>query len=130
MANGLVEQIGENESNARIKFYDIKGAEYKKEVQGSIPNHEAALKLMSNLLIESGVINDLNELDGIGHVIQDGLLQARRIAEELRRQGLGADHQLEPLFPGAFGQDRTHIGQQAMRAQWHVLDHELAGLDL
>lgn len=73
MANGLVEQIGENESNARIKYNDANGIEQKKEVKGSVPHHEAALKLMSNLLIESGVINDLNELDGIGHrVVQGG----------------------------------------------------------
>ena len=67
MASGLVEQIGENESNARIKFNDNQGSECKKEIKGSIPNHEAALKIMSTLLIESGVIKDLNELDGIGH---------------------------------------------------------------
>lgn len=73
MANGLVEQIGESESNARIKYNDINGAEQKKEVKGCVSNHEAALKLMSNLLIESGVIKDLNELDGIGHrVVQGG----------------------------------------------------------
>jgi len=73
MANGLVEQIGESESNARIKYNDANGVEQKKEVKGSVPNHEAALKLMSNLLIESGVIKDLNELDGIGHrVVQGG----------------------------------------------------------
>lgn len=73
MASGLVEQIGENESNARIKFNDNQGSECKKEIKGSIPNHEAALKIMSTLLIESGVIKDLNELDGIGHrVVQGG----------------------------------------------------------
>ena len=73
MANGLVEQIGESESNARIKYNDINGAVQKKEVKGCVSNHEAALKLMSNLLIESGVIKDLNELDGIGHrVVQGG----------------------------------------------------------
>lgn len=73
MANGLVEQIGESESNARIKYSDANGVEQKKEVKGCVSNHEAALKLMSNLLIESGVIKDLNELDGIGHrVVQGG----------------------------------------------------------
>ena len=73
VASGLVEQIGENESNAQIKYNDTNAVEQKKEVKGSIPNHEAALKLMSNLLIESGVIKDLNELDGIGHrVVQGG----------------------------------------------------------
>ena len=33
MANGLVEQIGESESNARIKYNYINGAEQKKEVK-------------------------------------------------------------------------------------------------
>lgn len=72
LASGMIEQIGENESNAKIKYFD---ADTEKVItrKSSIKNHEAALKLMTSLLIESGVIADLNELDGIGHrVVQGG----------------------------------------------------------
>jgi acetate kinase len=73
MASGLIEQIGESSSAARIKYNDSNGVEQKIEHNLPIPNHEAALKLMSSLLIESSVIHDLNELDGIGHrVVQGG----------------------------------------------------------
>ncbi|MDD2384667.1 MAG: acetate kinase [Sulfurospirillaceae bacterium] len=72
LASGLIEQIGENESNAKIKYFD-NGVERVVERQSSIKNHEVALKIMSTLLIESGVIADLNDLDGIGHrVVQGG----------------------------------------------------------
>ncbi|WP_041961687.1 acetate/propionate family kinase [Sulfurospirillum cavolei] len=73
IANGLIEQIGENSSLARIKYLDKEGAEQKIEHKLPIPNHEIALKLMSALLIESSAIHDLNDLDGIGHrVVQGG----------------------------------------------------------
>jgi len=73
MASGLIEQIGENTSAARIKYIDKEGLEQKIEHKLPIPNHEVALKIMSALLIESSIIHDLNELDGIGHrVVQGG----------------------------------------------------------
>lgn len=73
MASGLIEQIGENSSAARIKYNDKDNVEQKIEHKLPIPNHEVALKLMSALLVESNVIHDLNELDGIGHrVVQGG----------------------------------------------------------
>ena len=75
LASGLIEKIGEDDSLAKIKYFDKNGAEQKNERQGSIKNHDAALGIMSNLLIESGVIADLNELEGIGHrVVQGGSL--------------------------------------------------------
>lgn len=73
MASGLIEQIGENTSAARIKYIDKEGLEQRIEHKLPIPNHEVALKIMSALLIESSIIHDLNELDGIGHrVVQGG----------------------------------------------------------
>lgn len=75
LASGLIEKIGENDSLAKIKYVDEKGVEQKSERQGSIKNHDAALGIMSTLLIESRVIADLNELEGIGHrVVQGGSL--------------------------------------------------------
>jgi len=73
MANGLIEQIGENESIAKIKYFDANNEEQKIEYKTPIKNHEIALGLMNSLLLESGVIHDLNDLNGIGHrVVQGG----------------------------------------------------------
>lgn len=92
MASGLIEQIGESSSAARIKFMDKSGVERKIEHHLPIPTHEVALKLMSALLIESNVIHDLNELDGIGHrVVQGGssfrepVIVDQWVAEEIER---------------------------------------------
>ena len=73
VASGLIEQIGESMSAAKIKYNDKDGNEQKIEHKLPIPNHEVALKLLSSLLVESNVIRSLNELDGIGHrVVQGG----------------------------------------------------------
>lgn len=73
LASGIIEQIGEKESMAKIKYKDTNGMEQKREEKCSIKDHDEALKWMSEALIQSGVIHDLNELDGIGHrVVQGG----------------------------------------------------------
>jgi acetate kinase len=73
LASGIIEQIGEKESMAKIKYKDSNDVEQKKEEKCSIKDHDEALKWMSEALIQSGVIHDLNELDGIGHrVVQGG----------------------------------------------------------
>ena len=91
LASGLIEQIGESESNAKIKYFD-NGIEKVVERKSSIKNHEGALKIMTSLLIESGVIADLNDLDGIGHrVVQGGasfsepVLVTEYVTEEIER---------------------------------------------
>lgn len=91
LASGMIEQIGENESNAKIKYFDA-DAEKVITCKSSIKNHEAALKLMTSLLIESGVIADLNELDGIGHrVVQGGssfsepVIVTQEVTDEIER---------------------------------------------
>lgn len=73
LASGIIEQIGEKESMAKIKYKDADDVEHKREQKCPIPDHDEALKWMSQALIHSGVIHDLNELDGIGHrVVQGG----------------------------------------------------------
>jgi len=73
LASGIIEQIGEKESMAKIKYKDADDVEHKREQKCPIPDHDEALKWMSQALIQSGVIHDLNELDGIGHrVVQGG----------------------------------------------------------
>lgn len=98
LASGLIEKIGENDSLAKIKYVDAKGIEHKNEHQGSIKNHDAALGIMSRLLIESNVIADLNELEGIGHrVVQGGSLFRKPTL--VTPQVIEGIEQLIPLAP-------------------------------
>jgi len=98
LASGLIEKIGEDDSLAKIKYVDENGAEQKNERQGSIKNHDAALGIMSNLLIESGVIADLNELEGIGHrVVQGGSLFLKPTL--VNRNVIDGIEKLIPLAP-------------------------------
>lgn len=67
IASGIVEQIGQSDSHAKIKFEDNVIEETKE-----IKDHLSALSLMNELLIKSKVISDLNELGGIGHRVVHG----------------------------------------------------------
>ncbi len=67
LVSGIIEQIGEKISHAKIKF---EGGELKKEI--AIPSHKVGLEIMNSLLIESKIIKDLCELDGIGHRVVHG----------------------------------------------------------
>jgi len=67
LVSGIIEQIGEKISHAKIKF---EGGELEKTT--SIPNHKIGLEIMNSLLIESKIIKDLCELDGIGHRVVHG----------------------------------------------------------
>ena len=67
IANGIIEQIGENDSYAKIE-YDGQKIE-KKEF---IKDHNSGLKLMNMLLIESFTIQSLDELGAIGHRVVHG----------------------------------------------------------
>ena len=69
LASGLVEQIGESNSQAKLKTMDGRAFSHV----GEIKNHEDALTIVTHLFEESGTLHDLGELDGIGHrVVQGG----------------------------------------------------------
>lgn len=73
LASGLVEQIGEGESTAKIKYIDNNGNEQKFEQKSFIKDHDEALGWLSDVLVRFGVLKSLNELGGIGHrVVQGG----------------------------------------------------------
>lgn len=67
LVSGIIEQIGEKISHAKIKF---EGGELEKRIP--IPNHKIGLEIMNSLLIESKIIQDLCEVDGIGHRVVHG----------------------------------------------------------
>ena len=68
VASGIAERIGLNDGIFNLKY---KGKNNKELVK--IENHEVAVRLMVNSLLNAGVIKSLEEIKGIGHrVVQGG----------------------------------------------------------
>jgi acetate kinase len=67
IASGIIEQIGESDSSAKIE-YDGKTIEKKEPIK----DHNSGLILMNMLLIESFTIKSLDELGAIGHRVVHG----------------------------------------------------------
>lgn len=67
LASGVVEEIAT--SNSKFKF-EANGKEIKEA--RAIQNHEEGMTLINNFIKESGIVNSLNELDGIGHRVVHG----------------------------------------------------------
>lgn len=67
LASGLFEKVGINGS-----FYTIKynGEKIKKELE--LPNHEVAVKVLMEELINMNIISSLQEIEGVGHRIAHG----------------------------------------------------------
>lgn len=66
LAKGLVEKIGLDDS---IFTHSPSEKKYKLVKKGLIKNHEEALKLVMDSLVDEkyGVLNSLDEIDGVGH---------------------------------------------------------------
>ena len=64
LISGVFERIGINDS-----FYTIKlnGEKLKKEMD--LPNHKVAFETLVNELKANNIVEDLNEIEGIGHRI-------------------------------------------------------------
>ncbi|HEC1542339.1 TPA: acetate kinase [Campylobacter upsaliensis] len=69
LASGLVEKIGNNQSKIELKNAKT-GTKMRRDTH--IGNHEKGLQLVEELFNESGILRDLNELDGCGHRIVHG----------------------------------------------------------
>lgn len=67
LASGIIEEIGNKNSKAIIKT-----ASGKIEETLEIKNHEIGTEILNELLHKSGVLDDFNELCGIGHRIVHG----------------------------------------------------------
>ena len=67
MCKGLIEQIGSDNSFAKIST-----AHSCKEKSGAIANHARGIEVMNELLFNSGVVNSLDEIDGVGHRVVQG----------------------------------------------------------
>ena len=67
LTSGNVERIG---LPMGIFGINVNGEKISKEVP--VPNHEVAVKLLLDALIEYGIVKDLNEIEGAGHRIVQG----------------------------------------------------------
>ncbi|QTN00082.1 acetate/propionate family kinase [Sediminibacillus dalangtanensis] len=67
IAKGLVERIGIKNS-----VFTIEAAGEKDETTTDIPNHEQAVKMLLDKLTASGVIQSLDEIEGVGHRVVHG----------------------------------------------------------
>lgn len=72
LASGMIENIGDVKSVARLSFVDSSGAEKQFERSVSIGDHRGAITVMGELLQESGTLVDMTELAGIGHRVVHG----------------------------------------------------------
>lgn len=68
-ASGLVEKIGEEKSKVILKNA-LNDEKFERELP--ITNHEHGLQIVNELFKESGILEDLNALDGCGHRIVHG----------------------------------------------------------
>ena len=71
-ASGLVEGIGEATGAAHINFADESGREKTLEYQQPVSDHRQAIRLMGELLKESGSFSDISEIAAIGHRVVHG----------------------------------------------------------
>lgn len=67
LAKGLVERIGLDDSVFTIK---VNGEKYSTVTD--IPNHEVAVKMLIDALIEHHVVNDLSDIKAVGHRMVHG----------------------------------------------------------
>lgn len=72
LAYGVVERIGLSEGLGMITHQLENDGKYQTE--NEIPDHQKALKMVLNLLVDPkwGVINDLSEINGVGHRVLHG----------------------------------------------------------
>lgn len=72
LASGLIEQIGDSRSAARLSFIESSGNEQELKFNDFVKDHREAIKVMGAMLHESGMLTDTGELAGIGHRVVHG----------------------------------------------------------
>ncbi len=98
LASGLIEQIGNSSSGASLSFPDPSGLEKKLTRNDPVADHRQAIKVMAEMLQESGTLVDTSELAGIGHRVVHGgeaFHQPVRIDDTV----IAAIEELVPLAP-------------------------------
>lgn len=67
IAKGNVDKIGHDDAVFEVAF---NGEKHKKTQ--SIPNHDEAVQLVIDSLVNNNIVEDLNEIKGVGHRISNG----------------------------------------------------------
>ncbi|RDY20919.1 acetate kinase [Criibacterium bergeronii] len=97
LAKGLVERIGIDGS---VLKHEVEGHD-KVKIQQDIPNHEVALKLVMDALVDSehGAIKSLDEINAVGHrVVHGGEEFAQSVLiDEKVIEGIKKCNELAPL---------------------------------
>lgn len=94
LASGLIEQIGEDEGHAKLKYGHKKVIERNQP----IPSHKVGLGIVAEMLAQSRLLASFKDLDGIGHRVVHGgekFQQASLINDEVMR----AIEDVSPLAP-------------------------------
>lgn len=85
IASGIVERIGLNDSIFTIKY---KGEKHEEILD--INNHELAVELLLEKLIALNIIDDLNEIEGVGHrvvaggeIFKESVIVTEKVMEEI-----------------------------------------------
>lgn len=95
LASGMVEQIGESTSQAKLTTHA------KEDFSASKPiaTHEEALETMNALFAQSGLLNSLSELDAIGHRVVHGgeLFSTPTLIDQSVLEGIRGLSALAPL---------------------------------
>jgi len=98
LAKGLLEQIGEPVSCLRHQSHSARGDEAKITRTLPVDNHRQGLKLIGDVLSESGAVRDSSELFGIGHRVVHGGETFREPAL-IDEKVISAIRALSPLAP-------------------------------
>ncbi len=117
VATGVIERIGEELGSITQKSNPEKYPDAKSVEQRTIPNHEAAMRLMVDKLVgeEWGVIDSLRDIDAIGHrVVQGGeSFSAPALVTESVVETIRANVPLAPLH------EANLIGIEAALEMFH-----------
>lgn len=72
LADGVLEQIGDEDSSLRQVFLDDTNSRQEICREEYVKDHREGLKLIREVLSKSGVLENLEDLDGIGHRVVHG----------------------------------------------------------
>ena len=72
LASGVMEKIGEDTGSARLSYLDDTGTRQDFGIVIPIPDHRNVVQLMTGLLQEKGILSDVSELAGVGHLVVHG----------------------------------------------------------
>ena len=72
LISGLLEQIGEETSRLKYKWLNGNGETRDAVEEGRVVDHAEGLKLILDITLKLGIIDNLTELAGIGHRVVHG----------------------------------------------------------